>query len=332
MTAGTEAAAAPRSTLSVALCTYNGAAYLAEQLASIAGQDRPPDELVVCDDGSSDDTAAIVAAFARDASFPVAFHTNAVRLGSTKNFERAISLATGDVIALADQDDVWRADKLAVLERAVAVPGVGGAFSDARLVDGRLRELPHRLWDAGDFTGRWRERFEAGEAFSVLVRRQHVTGATFAFRAAYRPLLLPISAAAVHDAWIALLLSAVSTLHPVDEPLIDYRQHGGNQIGASRMTRLDRLRVSLSPVDRARLSRNATWLREALGRLRAHADLVRDPAYFDELAAHVEHLEHRATLPARRAARVQPVRREFAAGAYHRFGDGLKSAVRDFLL
>src|SRR5258706_6945784 len=104
--------ARPDRTFSVAMCTCNGAAYLADQLESIAAQSRLPDELVVRDDASVDDTPAVIQAFAARAPFPVRFERNADRLGSTRNFDGAIAACTGDLIALSDQDDVWHQDKV----------------------------------------------------------------------------------------------------------------------------------------------------------------------------------------------------------------------------
>src|SRR5213080_381833 len=100
------------ATLSVALCTYNGAAYLGEQLDSIVAQSRPPDELVVCDDGSTDETVEVLETFLAEAPFPVRLQRNEANLGFVKNFEQAISLCTGDFVALSDQDDVWMPGKL----------------------------------------------------------------------------------------------------------------------------------------------------------------------------------------------------------------------------
>ena len=121
---------------SVAMCTYNGAAYLEEQLDSIARQIRLPDELVVCDDNSSDESLRILRSFAARSAFPVRLHSNESNLGSTKNFEKAICLCSGDVIALADQDDVWHPEKLAILEREFSsTPDVGLVFTDAEIVD-----------------------------------------------------------------------------------------------------------------------------------------------------------------------------------------------------
>ncbi len=104
--------------VSVALATYNGAAYLEAQLASLAAQRELPCELVVCDDGSSDTTLAILERFARDAPFEVRIHRNPRRLGYADNFMLAAARCNGDLIAFCDQDDVWHQDKLAIAERA----------------------------------------------------------------------------------------------------------------------------------------------------------------------------------------------------------------------
>ena len=123
-------------TISVALCTYNGAPYLGEQLQSIAAQTRRPDEVVIFDDGSSDDTVARRAAVRRDGSFPVRVQVNPQNLGCRENFAACITACTGETIALSDQDDVWLPHKLERLTKALKEqPGAAFAFSDASLVD-----------------------------------------------------------------------------------------------------------------------------------------------------------------------------------------------------
>jgi len=107
--------------LSVAMCTCNGAPYLRAQLRSLAAQSRVPDEVVVCDDVSSDATCDIIADFATRAPFPVRLHVNARRLGWTKNFEQAVALCDGELIALSDQDDVWYPYKIALHHLCTAV-------------------------------------------------------------------------------------------------------------------------------------------------------------------------------------------------------------------
>jgi len=98
--------------LSIAMCTYNGGRYLQEQLDSIASQTRQPDELVGCDDESSDDTIEIIKAFSSKVLFPVRLFNNKGNLGISKNFEKAIKLCQGDITLLSNQDDVWYTEKL----------------------------------------------------------------------------------------------------------------------------------------------------------------------------------------------------------------------------
>src|SRR2546426_7664709 len=98
--------------LSVVMCTYNGAKYLDDQLRSLEKHSRPPDEIIFLDDCSTDSTADIIAAFASRAPFEVHLYVNPQNLGTTKNFEAAIRRCTGDVVALADQDDFWLPHKL----------------------------------------------------------------------------------------------------------------------------------------------------------------------------------------------------------------------------
>lgn len=104
-------------TASVVTATYNGHRFIQHQLESLAAQSLRPDELLVCDDGSTDGTLNLVTDFQLHAPFPVRIYCNPVRLGYTDNFLHGYTLAGGELIALCDQDDVWAAGKL---QRGVA--------------------------------------------------------------------------------------------------------------------------------------------------------------------------------------------------------------------
>ena len=128
--------------LSIAMCTYNGASYLQEQLDSFLWQTRLPDEIVVCDDCSQDETVEILKEFAANSPFPVHLHVNKTNLGLTKNFEKAIGKCTGDIIFLSDQDDVWLPERLEKFEAAFQKDAdVGLVFCDAYLVNEKLESL-----------------------------------------------------------------------------------------------------------------------------------------------------------------------------------------------
>ena len=106
--------------LSVAIPTKNGSAYLNETLASIAAQSRPPDELIVSDDMSDDDTVERIRHFAKTVPFEVRVVRH-VPDGITANYLNALAQTAGDVIVFADQDDVWHHDRLLIIERAFQV-------------------------------------------------------------------------------------------------------------------------------------------------------------------------------------------------------------------
>src|SRR3954469_465099 len=151
--------------LSIAMGTYNGAVYLNEQLESIAAQTRTPDELVISDDQSTDDTLTLIEEFAATAGFPVRLSINESNLGTAKNFEKAIGLCRGDVIMLSDQDDVWHSDKLESVERMFAAkPQLSLVFSNAELVDETLGRFDETLFDLVDFNGEKQRLVRSGRA------------------------------------------------------------------------------------------------------------------------------------------------------------------------
>jgi len=215
---------------SIALAVYNGAATLPRQLQSLSRQTRRPDELIAFDDASTDASASILHAFADAAPFPVDVRVQPHNVGSTRNFSDAIAAATGDFIALCDQDDLWLPHKLAALESALDA-GAGIAFSDAHIVGPDLQPLAKRLWPLLGFTPRQQQRMHTGHSVDLLLRANVVSGATMAFAARHKPLILPIEPGWIHDAWISLLIAALDRCQPIADPLLCYRQHSHQQIG-----------------------------------------------------------------------------------------------------
>lgn len=217
------------------MCTYNGEKYLQEQLDSIANQSRLPDELIVCDDNSSDQSLSIVERFSASARFPVRIFKNKDNMGSTKNFEKAITLCGGGIIALSDQDDVWKSNKLEIIERSFEnAPKAGLFFSDANVTDEHMTMTFYRLWECLDFHVWLRMGLRNGHAFEALLHHNVATGATMAFRAELKKYLLPLSTLWVHDGWIAAIASAISEVTITADPLVEYRQHSHQQIGAEK--------------------------------------------------------------------------------------------------
>lgn len=334
------------SRISVALCTYNGARFLNEQLNSLLTQTRLPDELVVCDDCSTDATVSIVENFARVAPFEIKLRVNNVTLGSCKNFERAISLCSGEIIALCDQDDVWLPHKLAVSEEIfLSKPEIGLVFGDAELVDEHLRPLGKRLWDY-TFPVRDRKLFKRGGALDVLCKYNVVTGATMAFRAVYRSILLPIPSLEllIHDGWIALVIAAHAKVAFLPNPLMKYRQHPGQQLGILA-DKKPSYAESIASMNKA--VSNIGQLKETLlerenhfgdARQTSHQDDMRFNAnliysfltarqqYLRDLSAHYQ---SRLDLPKDRWRRIVPILRECYRGRYRRYSRSILSPLKD---
>lgn len=209
--------------ISVALCTFNGARFLDEQLASIAAQTRQPDELVVCDDASSDGTRDILDRFAISASFPVRIIVNDSNRGVITNFRQAIALCTGELTALADQDDVWLPDKLERAEAALMSSiNIGTTLYCTKLqyVDSRLKPLglsitPHN-------TG-----------FSNAVVENSATGCSVVFGREIKKRFLEAQPAdmVMHDWWLYLLATAFGSVIYDSQHGLLYRQHDSNAAG-----------------------------------------------------------------------------------------------------
>ncbi|MDX8381717.1 MAG: glycosyltransferase family 2 protein [Ghiorsea sp.] len=220
-------------TVSVAVCTYNGEAYLDAQLKSIACQSRLPDEVIVFDDASIDETSQLAMKFAKEADFLVKVEVNRHQLGVTGNFERAIAACSGDIIVLADQDDVWNNDKLKIIYQIFKKRlSVAMVFSDAEVVDEHLVPLGYSFWESLGFSNSEQLKVQRGDALTVLLRRNVVSGSTMAFRSKFRNLCFPIDRTWPHDAWIAFMLASVGSVALTEHKLIQYRQHGKNVCGA----------------------------------------------------------------------------------------------------
>lgn len=321
--------------ISAALCTYNGARFVREQVRSICLQSLPPQEIVLSDDASTDGCVELARRTVDECRaerpalrLDLRVLQNSASLRVTKNFEQAVGACTGELIALSDQDDVWHPDKLA---RAAAEferrPDLLLLHTNARLVDDRGASLGASLFHALEvqpFELAW---IHGGRAFDVFLRRNLVTGATAVFRRSLLHAAAPFPAEWLHDEWMAIIAAAVGRVDVLEEALIDYRQHDSNQIGARRDSFSDKVRKALAP----RGSTHQTRVSKAellLERLQSIRDQV-GPDTILKLRDKLEHQRFRAALPVSRLARCLPVLREAMTGRYDKFGRGVRGVVRD---
>jgi hypothetical protein len=316
--------------VSVAMCTYESERYLGDQLESIAAQTHQPDELVVCDDGSSDGTVRMLERFGASVPFPTRLSVNGTRLGFVKNFEKAISLCSGDVIFLSDADDVWAPEKIArMTEEFRRDPRVGAVFSDADVVDEQLRPLGYSVWERWAFPPARQRLVGRKGALPTLLKHNVVSGMALAFKSEFRRLVLPIDERWFHDGWIILLISAVAPVTLVHEKLVRYRQHEKQRIGAVKRS-LPQLIMEKRREGADDCLRLAEQYEAAADRLTTMLESFPgcDPA-IRRISAKVRHLHTRAN--ARNGA-IWLVARDAIRLDYHRYSEGWRSMVSDSLL
>jgi glycosyltransferase involved in cell wall biosynthesis len=322
--------------VSVALCTHNGARFVEEQLESILGQTVPVREIVLSDDASTDDTVDRARRTVGD-RVPLIVLRNDPPLGVTANFEQAIRATTGDVVVLSDQDDRWRADRVERgLARLHARADAELCFSDARLVGPGGDPLGGSLIERLQPTTAERAALADGDLFDALVRRNLVTGATVLFRRTLLDAARPFPREWVHDEWLAIVAAATSSAVFEPDTLVDYRLHEANVIGMRAPTLGVKVRRVLEGDGgrTAGLARRAEILGERLAALpdRPSFDRVRRTRVTTTATEKARTEDRRAGLAPARWRRVVPVLRLLVEGAYERYtSQGKFEAIRDML-
>ena len=228
--------------ISVALCTYNGEHFICEQIESILNQALPVDEIVVCDDGSTDNTIQIIENLRNKTNIAIRVFKNEEKLGVSENFQKAIDLCHGDLIFLSDQDDIWQANKVQTfVDYFNSNPNISVCFSNAFLTnpDGTIiSDRPNKLWDY-TFNHSYRKIFDKGsflECFLGGALTVRTTGATMAVRRMFikdNPFVHLCNEEVMHDFAIVLLAAEQNVIGYINEPLIKYRLHPSQTCGLS---------------------------------------------------------------------------------------------------
>lgn len=333
--------------VSVVLCTWNGERHLPALLASLRAQRHLPDELLARDDDSDDDTRALLEEFGSEAPFPVRITVSERRLGPSRNFGRAIGDARGEVLFLADQDDVWHPEKISRLTDTLgANPSCAYAFSDALLVDAGGDPTGETFWEAAGLERDLPERFNRGveDQLSCLLERNVTPGAALAFRGALRDWVLPIPGDWPHDWWIAVAAAGAGRPgQAVAQPLLRYRCHPEQATGLDRPERPafptaryrhHRRRLATQVERHERRLARLEGLRDRLeGHLGEEWPEALRRQLEEELAAEREHASH---VRARERVRSAPLPRavrclwdELRRGRYRRHSGSLVSAAAD---
>lgn len=318
-------------TVSVAMTTYNSERFVAEQLESFARQERLPDELVVCDDASTDCTVEMVRGFAAHAPFPVRVLVNETRVGINKNFERAITETAGDIIFISDADDYWYPQKIRVMAKALAeTPSAGLAISSSELVDEQLRSLGTTNWESIDHFFPSRRLLRNIARGKIFLRGMPRGGSCMAFRAKFKPLVLPLPSPGPngcysYDHFIAdsIICSGAGGAVLIPEPLMAYRRH------ATQVTK----------ETRASISKQVFWGVAARHNKPPHLDTFLEKIESDVAARYcvnpamrgsaIRHCRARLNMPRSFFGRLPVVVRELLTLRYHHFSRGAGSAFKD---
>lgn len=217
--------------ISIAMATFNGASHIREQLQSLSNQTKLPAELIITDDGSTDETLEIIHEFSATAPFDVRVQKNPHRIGYRANFIRAASSCAGELIAFCDQDDIWLPEKLAKSSSAFSDPSVLFCYHNARILssDGELLgnmaelALPKNINPPFSF-----DPWMHGPGFTQMFRKSLLRFDGFWDHSIDE---LNTSERMAHDQWIPFLGSTLGSTAYINENLAFYRQHGSNIYG-----------------------------------------------------------------------------------------------------
>lgn len=220
--------------ISIALCTYNGEKYVSDQIQSLLSQTRLPDEIVISDDGSSDQTLAIIERLLKDSNIEFKIFKQSPSLGVYKNFEFCMKACQYDLIFPCDQDDVWKKDKL---ERHLKMHDYHEdkvlVYSNADVVQNTVDHYLYPLWDPIKIANQ-----SYSSQSNMLYLGKSIAGCCLSIRRDFFQNILPIPSDIYHDDWCAASASLIDGIIGIPEGLIYYRQHGANVVGTIRGTKL----------------------------------------------------------------------------------------------
>jgi len=315
--------------ISVAMAAYNGEKFIVEQIESILTQSVIADEIIICDDSPDESTFRAIQHLI--ATFPliIKYHHNDTQLGVSKNFEKAVSLCSGNIIFLADQDDVWQTDKIEILSALIDNSGSpSGAFCDSALVNELLMPLERTHWELRGFTPDLL-RTDAFGQFAVFCRRVPPTGHNMAFSAKLKDVLLPFPPLPeCHDTWIGLIIAATSGWALTNKKLTLWRQHSAN---VSQADRRSQLQEALESIKNNTFQWNAILFEELFRRLSESTYRI-ETGIMELIRDRCEHSAARAKMQCNIFKRIPLILGEIINRRYFKYARGWKSVFQDSVL
>lgn len=248
--------------ITVVLATYNGCKYLTEQLESIYNQTHKNIEVIVCDDKSTDSTSEILQSFAK--SHNLKYFINENRIGVINNFAKAMKYASGQYVALSDQDDIWLPEKLKVsllgiqeLEKKFGNAHPALIYTDLKVVNETLGCINKSYWA-------YMQLNPQNNTLNRILVENVATGCTILTNRPNIKLALPIpESALMHDIWLLLTASCFGNIKFINQPTVLYRQHVNNVIGARQMDVVSKIISGLNKIKESRFSLLEAEIRQA---------------------------------------------------------------------
>lgn len=310
--------------ISVALCSYNGEKYIEQQLNSILNQSVSIDEIIVCDDGSTDNTVDIVKRVLSEASVSYRIEINEQSLGVAKNFLKALKLTTGQYVFTCDQDDVWNIDKVKTFLCEAERTKKDLYFSNGNLIDSDGNALGNTLWEA---YGIYYNVIIRSSLIHTLVKKTLATGAAMMVSRELIDMINSIPENWLHDEWFAIVAALKNSMQPINSLTFDYRQHGKNVVGAKKRTFLEKMNVWLSNYKNLNQIRGNNYARSC-----AVSSVAQNTEYAEITTRSRQFWETLVNLP--NLSRIKGffvVLKMFLRGEYSVFYTGIRGFIRDII-
>jgi len=263
--------------VSIVMTTYNGEKFIRKQLDSIVNQTYKNLEIIICDDCSSDNTIDIIKAYQKKDK-RIKLYINEKNLGFTKNFEKAISLCNGDYIALADQDDIWRLNKIEVMikniDDAILV------YGDEKIIDENDNIIANSFFEFEEFN-------KSDNCYKKFLCSNYIPGHNMMFKKELILKIIPIPKELLyHDMWITILAAKNGNIKYIDKTLGYYRQHTEN-ISRKKIKKRNIFQKIFNPID---WNTYVLWNKDRIKRIQIFKKYFpEDKKFLDDLENYYSH-------------------------------------------
>lgn len=319
-------------TSSIALCTYNGIRFIKEQLDSLANQTLPPDEIVICDDGSNDGTREFLEEYSRSSQLPISLHFNDHNLGYCRNFEKCASLCSREVVFFCDQDDIWVPEKIETFMKEFEDEQIGLVLSEADLIDSSGTARGILLSESWGLDGRKCKPLLEGNAINFVLQYSNWVGMSMAYRNTFSKYLFPYLQTKGHDLWTLRIVGSIAKARFILQPMVHYRIHGKNTFGTDLCKRsiFNSFEYARRPECTEVNIQYAEEFEEVLERLSEFPDIFPSKVLEEYRGKRLHHL-NRYLLRTRKINKWLGILRETLTGRYFRYGKGIKNIGMDVL-